>query len=111
MLADHPAIVPVPKRECLVENHISTELRKVRRFGGFARGLCVAFGGYCGVALLPAVIAIAFGWGGPFRLGAFSVPGGQFTPLLLVWAAFVLVSAVIPGFMGLRHMYALFDNL
>jgi hypothetical protein len=97
--------------ESPMDNPLSPELRKVRRFGGIARGLCVAFGIYCVVVLVLVACGIAFGWAGNFNFGAFSVRGDQFTPLLVAWAAVALLALVIPGFIGLKHMYALFDNL
>jgi hypothetical protein len=111
MLPGDPAMVPVPKRECLVDNHISPEIRKVRRFGGIARGFCVAFGIYCAVVLVAVALMIAFGSAFQFNFMAFSLRTDEFTPFLTGWAAVFLISLVIPGCIGLRHMYRLFNNL
>jgi hypothetical protein len=94
-----------------VEKEISPELRKVRRFGGFARAVCVLFGLYALLGVGFIVCNIVFGWSGQFNFGPFGIRGDQFTPLLMAWAAFFMAGFLIPGFMALRRLYALFGNL
>lgn len=94
-----------------MDKEISPELRKVRRFGRIARGFCVAFGLYYAAVLGLVVYAMVFGGQFKFNFGAFSVRADELTPVLVAWAAVLLASMAIPGWIGFRRMYALFDNL
>lgn len=94
-----------------MESKISPELRKVRRFGRIARGVCILIGVYTVVVIFLIAANIAFGGRGLFNFGPFMIRGDEFTPLLMIWAAFFLAAFLVPGFMALSRLYALFGNL
>jgi hypothetical protein len=99
-----------------VDTELENQIRKVRKFGRYARALCILIAVLFAIIFVAALGNIAFGRPGTagftVGLGAYSIATDHIsTPGARAWTITVIVAIFGFLYLGLFHLYRLFSNL
>ena len=107
----HPNI----KQGCHVDTELENQIRKVRKFGRYARAICVITAVSFAIIVVASLGNIAFGRGSAnfnVGIGNYTITTDHITtPGARAWAITVIVSVFGLLYLGLFHLYRLFSNL